>query len=82
MKKIKNIILAILLVIMLFSLTACGDDKKEDNSNKKQEEKNMSPAKKFALDLSKLTEEEVKTNAEKQMAKIKQNKLEILPYEH
>lgn len=68
MKKIKNIILAILLVIVLFSLTACGDDKKEDNSNKKQEEKNMSPAQKFALDLSKLTEEEIKANAEKQMA--------------
>lgn len=70
MKKFAKIFLGVLLlIVLLFTLTACGEEEEiSNNTNTVTEEDVMTEAEKFTSELENLSAEEVVANAEAQMA--------------
>lgn len=73
---IKYFLVVLLLIVMLFVLTGCGDEETENKTNTSNstntstvtEEADMTEANEFLEELENLSEEEVTANAEAQMA--------------
>ncbi len=69
---IKIFLVILLLVVLLFSLTACGDKSENtsslNNTTSEEDKTEMTDAQKFTSELKNLTADEVIANAEAQMA--------------